>query len=322
MRILFVRTDRMGDVLMNLPALRLLRQTFPKAWIALLLDRKLSGLLDGHPDIDEILFVRAEDLKRRFLARISLARQIRKIGFDLAIASNPDKWIHAVLFAAGVPERAGYRRKWGFFLTRTIADGKASGARHQIDVNLDLVRLVGGGSWDGKLFIPISPDAKQSVERRLAGENLAGQPFVVVHPGTSNPEKRWSADGFAAVCRMLWERRALKTILIGGEEEKEPSRRVLENTGEASADWTDSLSLGELVALLGHEKTKALVSCDSGPVHIAWMNGTAAVALYARDCCDPARWGPRDSRSRVIFKAIGQISPEEVYRSLEEALDA
>ncbi len=323
-KILFVRTDRIGDVLMNLPALRTLRQTFPKAWIALLVDQNISGLLNGHPDLDEILYVSMGDWKKNFTAKWRLARKIRAIGFDLAIVSNSDKWLHWTVFAARIPERVGYRRKWGFFLTRTVTDRKSDGSRHEIESNLDLVKLVSERAWDGGLAIPMDLSARESIEKRLAGGGMANQSFVVVHPGSSNPQKRWGVPGFSSVCQTLWDREALRTILVGGEEEKKVSRQILEQTKNTALDWTGALSLKELVALLGHKKARALVSCDSGPVHIAWMSGTPVVALYAKNCAgsDPIRWGPRDPKSRVIFGDIREIRPEEVYRSLDEVLHA
>src|ERR1041385_7693586 len=89
-RILYVRTDRIGDVLMNLPAIRLLRQTYPKAWITLMLDRSVSDLLNGHPDIDEVWPVSAGEIKKSFRCRVLLTQKIKQAGFDLGIASNPD----------------------------------------------------------------------------------------------------------------------------------------------------------------------------------------------------------------------------------------
>ncbi len=119
-RILFIRTDRMGDVLMNLPAIRLLRQTFPKAWITLMLDESVVELLSGHPDIDEVVPVSSRQLKKSIRYRVVLTKTLRRAGFDLGIASNPDKNLHAMLFFARVPVRVGYDRKWPFFLNKKV----------------------------------------------------------------------------------------------------------------------------------------------------------------------------------------------------------
>ena len=79
-RILFIRTDRMGDVLMNLPALRLLRQSYPKAWIAMLVDASVAELLKGHPDFDEVMTVSAGESFGKLLGRVRQARFDMEIG--------------------------------------------------------------------------------------------------------------------------------------------------------------------------------------------------------------------------------------------------
>ena len=119
-RILFIRTDRLGDVLMNLPAVHLLRQTYPKCWLTWMVDRSVAGILKGHPDIDEVLEIDGAELERSAAYRRGLLRQIRSAKFDLAIASNPHKFFHWMLFSAGIRLRVGWRRKWGFLLNRSL----------------------------------------------------------------------------------------------------------------------------------------------------------------------------------------------------------
>src|SRR3989338_4844111 len=167
-RILFIRTDRIGDVLMNLPAIRLLRQSFPKAWLTLLLDRSVAGLLKDHPDIDELMAVDAEKLVRSARARWNLIHGVRKARFDLVVVSNPNKFFHQLVFLAGIPYRLGYRRKWGFLLNRTTGVQKDSACGHEIDRNLQLAGLASDKTWDGSLTIPVDPAALRRVESLMA----------------------------------------------------------------------------------------------------------------------------------------------------------
>ncbi len=312
-RILFVRTDRIGDVLLNLPAVRVLRQTFPKSWITLLLDRSLRGLLDGHPDVDEVMYVDAVALKQSSRARGELRRKMQSASFDLAILSNPDKWMHFLTFRAGISRRVGYGRKWGFFLTRRMVDQKAYSGRHEIESNLELVGLVSDKVWDGKLFLPVNDKALSRVEAFLGQVQKNGE-AVILHPGTSDPAKRWAPERFAEVSDFLQKNKGLFTILIGGLEEASTAEAVIKNLKIPSINWTGSLNLAELAALLSHPRTKLLISSDSGPVHIAWIQGTPVVALYSKDSSgsDPKRWGPRHPKSEVVHKPMVLISSSEV----------
>jgi len=318
-RILFVRTDRLGDVLMNLPAIRLLRQTYPKAWITLLLDQPLANYLKKHPDLDEVIAVDAKRLKRDLSYRFRAIRSLRAARFDMAIVSNPDAFWHAGVFFAGSRIRIGYRRKNSFFLNRTIPDEKGKSGRHEIDHNLDLAKLAGAERpWDGKVELPIDPAASRSIEGRIKNAGLSETPILIVHPGTSDPRKRWPLEPFGEVCEAIGRAGLGKILLVGGAEEKEISE-ALQKRLPAVIDWTGELSLLETTALFQRPQVKTLLSSDSGPVHIAWMSGLPVVALYAENVpgCDPRRWGPPVGENRLIYKPMTAITAGEVIEAVE-----
>lgn len=321
-RILYVRADRIGDVLLNLAALRVLRLEFPKAWLTLALDEALKGLLDAHPDPDEILYFSRKKFSGSWGARLDLLKKIKTARFDLAVAANADPWMHLVLFAAGVRERVGWSRKWPFFLNRRLRDDKASASRHEIESNLRLTRQVTDRPWDGKLELPVEDSVRERVRERLRSAGLSDKKIIAVHPGSSHPAKRWSESHFAVLCSLIIKDGSLSVVLIGGPEECGPSQNIQKLSKGPLVDWAGELTLAELNAFLGSGNVLALVSSDSGPVHIAWIGGTPVVALYAKNCpgSDPARWGPRDERSEVIFKNMEDIAPEEVYAALNRVL--
>ncbi len=320
-RILFLRTDRLGDVLMNLPAIHLLRQSFPKAWICLLADEAVAPLFRGHADLDEVMPLKTALFKSSVRYRLDCLKKIKKAGFDLAIVSNPDKNLHGLVFLAGIRTRVGVRRKWAFLLTQTLFDDKAENSKHEIDSNLNLVKLVTDTRWDGQCFLTPEPEAVEKVVSRLSALNHSGRGFIAVHAGTSNPGKKWPEENFAAVCR--WAAlQNFSVILVSGTEEAPVSQSVARQSGAPVSDWTGSLSLQELAALFHDRRVKALVSSDSGPVHVAWLSGTPVVALYAQDVpgSNPARWGPRDNRSLVLYKPLSEITAGEVCEKLKKVL--
>jgi heptosyltransferase-2 len=321
-RILFIRTDRLGDVLMNLPAVHRLRQNFPKAWLAWMVDRPLAGLLAGHPELDEVFVVDGARIASSRAYRRDLMRRVRAARFDLGVASNAHKFFHWMMFRCGIPLRAGWRRKWGFLLNRARRDDKSSAHRHEIDSNLELVGLVAPKPWDGRWEFPVDEGARASVEKRLAREIASSRPVVAVHAGTSHPAKRWSLERFAEVCRRLMAGGRAEVLLIGGSEEEALSRDLAARLPEGVQDWTGALDLKELSALLGSPRVKTLLSADSGPVHVAWLHGKPVVALYAKNVpgSDPARWGPRSEGSVVIHGRMEEIGTQEVLAALEKVL--
>ena len=322
-RILFIRTDRMGDVLMNLPAVRCLRQNHPKAWLTWMVDRSVAPLLQDHPDVDEIFEIDNGKFLEDAGYRRELLQRVRKIHFDLGIVSNADRSFHWMLFWAGIPMRAGWRRKWGFLLNRSLKDDKASAGRHEVDSNLKLVGCVGTRPWDGTWRLPLDSAAVSAVEKRLTKEfSELNIPIVVVHAGTSDPEKRWPSAKFAVVCKQLLIKGRVRIVLIGGSEEEAQSRELFSLLPEGVADWTGALDLKELSALLHAPRVKTILSSDSGPVHIAWLHGKPVVALFAMNSpgSNPTRWGPKSLGSVAIYKNMQDISPEEVVLALEAVL--
>lgn len=322
-RILYIRTDRMGDVLMNLPAVRRLRQTFPKAWITLMVDTSVAELLRSHPDIDEIMAVSWKEIQKSVVCQWKLIQKVRKIKFDLAVVSNPHKFLHVLTWLGRIPRRLGINRKWGFLLTKTIRDSKSGADRHEIDRNLELAGLISDKNWDGKLALPVDEKSKRAVEQRLAQESPDAQNLIAIHAGTSNPKKRWPIERFVALCRQIQSRWPAATlILIGGSEEIFISENLAKQLPTPVLDWTGRLGLQQLTAFLSHPNLKTLVSADSGPVHIAWMQGTPVVALYAQntDGSNPVRWGPRDKKSAVIHKPMGEITVAETMEALLKVL--
>ncbi len=322
-RILYIRTDRIGDVLMNLPAIRLLRQTFPKAWITLILDDSVADLLKSHPDLDEVLPVSSKGIKKSLRYRVSLIQEIKKTKFDLGVVANPDKFLHALLFFSKIHRRVGYDRKMSFFLTdRAPVDKVGNDVKHEIDKNIDLVRLISNQNWDGSLALPADAAAKKLVQDRLKSALSGHAQAVVVHPGTSNPGKRWPESKFAQLGDQIQSDKNLKVILVGGEEETVCSKNVAAQMKSQVLDWTGTLNLKQLAALFHIPEVKLLISVDSGPVHIAWISGTPVVALYAKNTTgsDPHRWGPKDKKSEVIFKPIQEITVDEVWLSAKRVL--
>lgn len=318
-RIVYIRTDRMGDVLMNMAAIRLLRQTFPKAWITLLVDYKIADLFQGCPDLDEVMIVRRGELNGSWRAKLRYAWQLKKGRFDMAIAANPEKTTHVAMALAGIPRRVGWERKWSFLLTRKIIPEKDPISTHEMDTNIRLVKLITKLEWDGSLGLGRDESVDARMKQRIAEANPEDRPMVAVHTGTSDPRKRWSFEKFAALCDEIATKTNCCVVLIGGPEERVYVEAMGHLLKHSPVDWVGALTLKELASFLANRQVRAIVSSDSGPVHVAWMSGTPAVVMFARGVTgsNPNRWGPRDGRSYVIYKPMADIKVAEVMTGLQ-----
>lgn len=226
-----------------------------------------------------------------------------------------------MVYFAGIRHRVGYKRKWGFFLTQTVLDDKQACARHEIDSNLRLVHLVALGEWDGEALLKpnqSSMDAARALQKKYFSPE---DRVIAFHTGTSRKEKRWSLENFGKLIEIV-RSEGYRVVLVGDSSEKENAVRLVKTAGGGLIDLTGETTLQTLTAFFTLPSIAALVSADSGPVHAAWMSGTPTVALYAKNVpgSDPARWGPRDGRSEVLFKPMNEITVQEVHQSLLKVL--
>lgn len=314
----------MGDVLMNLPAIRLLRQTFPKSWITLGVDRTVAPLFEPHQDIDEVYKLDSRQIKNNPAYRRALRKDLEKAKFDMVFISNADKHMHWLSFRAGIPIRAGWDRKLSFLLTHRLPDDKYHANRHEIDSNLKLVSLFSDKIWDGKISLHVQKESLEKVLRLVANPALAvSRDFIILHTGTSRAEKRWDSHRFQQLAERIIARLDKGVIFVGDDHEAALSDKIIAALPVGSAiNLAGRTTLQDLVALFSLPSVLALVSCDSGPLHVAWIMSKPVVGLYAANVVgsDPKRWGPKYTLSREIHRSMKDISVDEVEHALKDVL--
>jgi ADP-heptose:LPS heptosyltransferase len=322
-RILFVRTDRLGETLLNLPAIAALNAAFPRSAITLLVHPELSELLKGLRGVEAVL-EDVQDAGRPWWFRaIRLAGQLRARRFDIVVISNPRKELHLGALLAGIPTRVGYDRKWGWTLTHRLSDDRALGARHEVEYNLQLLTLLGiAVPSTPALRIAVRPEAQESVSRLLKRLSVQEtERLVAVHPWTSNPRKQWPLERSRELIHRLRQVPGLIVAVIGGQDERRQVQQLLPaGTSEGLVNLVGQLSLSQLAALL--QRVRVLATNDSGPMHLAAAVGTPVVALFGTQDAGshPRRWGPWGSGHTVIHRPLEEISVDEVVQAIHRYL--
>jgi len=321
-RTLFIRTDRLGETLLNLPAIAALKAALPGASLTVLVHPELRPLLGGVPVIDDVMGYEQIAEPRWWVRAIRLGRALRPFHFDLAIVSNPKKELHAAVWLAGIQWRVGYDRKWGWLLTQRLPDRKALGERHEVEYNLDLVQALGLPATIPPWQYPQLVSEQSHVRELLEQQGIKpSDPFIAVHPWTSHPYKRWPAERFQALIRQSVDRLGIRVVVVGGPEER-PHGQAVVPTDLPVVNLTGSLTLRQLAALL--QRSRLLVSNDSGPVHLAAAVGTSTITLFGTPdaATGPRRWGPWGAGHTVIWKAsMEAITVEEVFEALRKVLE-
>ena len=319
-RLLFIRTDRLGETLLNLPAAVAAKRACPGATLSLLVHPALAPLLAHAPEVDEILTY--TDTAGTWLGRAGqLSWRLRKYRFDLAVVSNPKKELHVAVWLARIPVRVGYDRKWGSLLTHRLRDRKALGERHEVEYNQELLHALGLPCEIPEWQFPALTHERSELFQLLEQHGVvAARPYIVIHPWTSNPAKQWPSDRYRALIDQVTGSLGVQVVVVGGQDEVRKSGGVL-SPGSRVANLVGRTSLTQLAALL--QCATLIVSNDSGPMHLAAAVGTRTIALFGAPtrATGPVRWGPWGKGHRVVWKpSMDAITVEEVLRTVEQAL--
>ncbi len=257
LRLLVIRPDHLGDVLLTTPALRLLHDYLPGAEITYLVGPWASDALQGNPDVNRIIrcpfpgFVRRHSTSTHrwfrvlapYILLIHYAALLRRTGpYDAALVLRDDHWWGAILtYLAGIPCRIGmYLPESAPFLTHTTVPAQlaAAGVAHRAEQNIALALQLAGCVSEPHQAAPVSLPAvvehyralglravvsdadEQAAANLLASHDIApSRHLIALQAGTGAALKRWSAAGFAQVAMQLAQEYNATIILVGTSEE-------------------------------------------------------------------------------------------------------
>ena len=332
-RVLLLRLERIGDLLMTLDAIADVRAAWPGAEIDLAVGswnmpiaRMIPGLSRVHAaDVPWLARERAGDSWPTLIAR---TREWRRRRYDLVINFEPDIRSNALAWLVGAPRRVGW---WtgggGALLTHAAAFDPSS---HVGANTARLVRAAAGRpdppgdaapAAANRLDVPEAATARARAQ--LDGHR---RPWIGVHVSGGRPSKQWHLDRFAAVARQVARERAATIVLTGAEADRPIVEAVAaELAGVPVVNVAGALDLADLAALLA--ELDLMITGDTGPMHLASAVGTPLVALFGP--ADPRRYGPRSPRQRVVrvdlpCSPCGQVRlpPERCRGRVPDCMDA
>jgi lipopolysaccharide heptosyltransferase II len=307
-RILIVRTDRLGDVLLSTPVIKAMRESCPDAYIAMMVSPYAKDIVDGNPYLDEVIIYDKDGKHKRWLRSIKFAHKLKKKRFDLTLILHPTNRVHLVTFFAGIPRRVGYNRKLGFLLTDSLKHSKQSGEKHELEYNLDLVRYLGIEPKDKELFMPIKPESERWVEDLFRQEGIgACDKLLAIHPGASCPSKIWPNERFAEVADRLADKYGFRVLIAAGPKDIGLANNLIRQMRHPAINLAGKISVSQLASVL--KRCRLFISNDSGPVHISSSLGTPVISIFGRSQkgLSPKRWGPLGKKDRVAYKTVGCV---------------
>lgn len=308
-RILLIKPDHLGDVLLTTPALHLLRQQAPHADIVALVGPWSVPILAGNPSLNRLSPLPFPGFERNptkrawplsllppYLLLFAFAMRLRATPFDVALVLRDDHWWGAALaLLAGIPRRVGHGvPECRPFLTTALP---WEPEQHVAAQALAVVRqavsapLPDNVPPPGLVFAPASAEHTWA-ETWLLQHGLEPQPdkpaLVIIHPGTGGYSKLWIAERWAAVGNALVQRHAVRLLLTGGVGEAELVQTIARQMHSPPLMLVGATSVGQLAALLG--RAALVMGVDSGPLHLAVSQRVPTLHLFGAS--SHQRFGP------------------------------
>lgn len=296
--ILVVRTDRIGDVILSLPMIPVLRSNFPDAKISMLVRAYTRELAEGQEGVWEVLCYDQSGSPRPFF---SLLSEFRSKRFDVSVVAFPRFRIALLLFLARIPVRIATGFRWySFLFNERIYEHRKTAAKHEAEYNLALLGPL--GCEIPKTIRPVlltTEKDRSTAAAALKNLRLNGRRnIVVLHPGSGGSARDWKPENFSALAVAL-ERRGLIVVVTGGKGEEALVQEVVSGAGGKVWSLVGALSLMELAAFVRF--ARVFVSNSTGTLHIAAAVGTPVVAFYPPVLvASPQRWGPLTDKKAVF----------------------
>lgn len=306
-RILIVKLSALGDVTMTLPFLKALRSRYPRANLCWLVEEAASGLLQGHPDLNEVVVAPRREItqslkKGRLKKALSLfgqtARRLQAGRFDWAVDLQGLFKSAVWTYLSRAPRRIGFARaregaSWALNDRLPPYDPN----RHALRRYLDVAGYLGAESFFApeKPYFPAYPEAALLADKLLSPR---GSEWVALNPGAKWPSKRWPPVYWQILAGDLI-RQGLRVMITGGPEDRDLAEFI--RAGRPAVmnlcGGTDLKTLAEI-----YRRCRLMITGDTGPMHLAAAAGTAVLALFGPT--DPGRTGPLGPNTRVLTAGL------------------
>ena len=297
-RILVVKLDHLGDVLLATPVFSNLRQAYPDAELHALTGTWSRVVLERHPDVDKVLAYNSPSFSRTgqptsLRETFQLYKQLRRQKYDLLVVLRND-W-RTVCFALlrVTPKRLDratlqVANKLGFSQFTGI---------HETTRNLDVLQKAGIPTP-----IQITTFSVREKDEKWTSDFLGGlhidkeRPLIAIHPGSPIPIKRWMPERYAELTDWLIARKRAQILFVGVEDEIPIITEIQGLMRAETNNIAGKTSLTQLASIL--QTCNVFIGNDSGPMHLAAAVGTPTIGLYGPG--DPTRFGPVGTMCQTI----------------------
>ena len=343
-KILLIRLDHAGDMVLLSPVYKLLREKYPFSKIDLLIGSWAKEIVEGNKYIDGIIeynahwFNRDKNKSVNIKETLGLLGKLRKENYDLAIEFRGDIRNILLFSFAGFRHFIGYSISGlGFLLDKELLFKKTV---HQVDLNLALLEFLGVNISCPQLYIPYS-DEDKTIVTELAGSLNTGkgniEKTICIHPGVGRSSGQWPPAYFSRLSDLLVESGKFNVLLVSGHSEQDRNKisDILNNSNNSKKIKVidKKINLRQLFGIISN--CDFFIGLESGPAHIAAAAGVKGISIFSGIVRGDG-FNPWSSQIKVIRKETscspcGKIScdnitcmttllPEEIYKCVLELI--
>ena len=301
--ILIIKPSALGDIVLALPVLSALRNSFPDAKISWLIRPEFAPLLKNHPHLNQtILFDRNLLAKawrnvHAFAELQTLIRRLRNEKFDAVIDLQGLFRTSLLARLSGCPRIFGMENAREFAsLFYTCKVPANTNSTHIVDHYMKIVAATGARDSSVQFVLPVDDSAADSVNRLLAKHKVDRSHYVVFIPGSAHLDKCWPVEKFVALADKISLLFHLPVVTVGTKSEKPITEKLCASANVPIVDLAGETNLNELTVLL--KSARLVVSNDTGPGHIAAALGSPMVMMFSWS--NPARIYPYGRKNCVV----------------------
>ncbi len=295
-RILVIRGGAIGDFILTLPAIKLLRENFPQAHLEILGYKHIVALAEKRFYADAARSIEYAALSRFFIPNAELAPELVEYfsSFQQIVSYlyDPDLFFETNLRRCGVKH----------FLHASPKLDDSAHAAAQLARPLESLAL-----FLEDTAATLHPTAE---DHGMANDFLrsAAQPIIAIHPGSGSEKKNWPVENWAGLGNWLARRDpAPSLLLVGGESDRASVRALQRSWNEHRVLLAEDMPLPALAAAL--KQCALFIGHDSGISHIAAAAGVPCVLLFGPT--DPQIWAPANARTLVVVSPTGKVADLE-----------
>lgn len=314
-RILAIRLDNLGDVLVTTPAIHAIKASLPRVKLTLLTSPVGAQVARLNPDVDDVIIYEApwmdpwHKLPQNSKREEQMIAMIKKQHFDGAIiftsyhqSSLPAAYL---CYLADIPLRLALSIDGpGSLLTTRHKPPKHM--MHEVERGLDLVSAIGLTTNKLDLMLKVPAAARGNVFEFMCVQHIDPQNLLlVIHPGCSMPARTYPWGMYAQVIDLLVKRLDATIVVTGARDERALVEQVLgkvqKQNRKAIFNCAGKLPFPEFCALM--EAADLIITNNTGPMHIAAAVKTPVVALFALTN-PPEQWGPWRIAHRQLYHDV------------------